>query len=319
MRLSLEALETLDAIAEHGSFARAADTLHRVPSALTYTIKKLESDLGVVLFDRSGQRARLTEVGERLLSEGRQLLRDAEALEHRIRSRADGWETRLTIVVEDLVPASAMFPIVAEFDKLGSSTQLRISSESVGFGWDVLLERRADLAVGIVGDPPNAFAFESRELGSAQYVFAVAPTHPLAALPEPVSASELARHRVVIAANADRRLPPRKGGVLPDQGVLVVPTLAAKLEAQVAGLGAGFVPLHLAAELLASGRLVAKEVNLVRSLGACRLAWRSGSDGRALDWWRERLLRPEFAASVFGRPPAVSAAPVDPTPQPEIG
>lgn len=62
MRLSLEALETLDAIAEQGSFARAAESLHRVPSALTYTVKKLESDLGVTLFDRSGQRARLTEL-----------------------------------------------------------------------------------------------------------------------------------------------------------------------------------------------------------------------------------------------------------------
>ena len=41
MRLTLEALETLDAIDEHGSFARAAEALHRVPSAVTYTVQKL--------------------------------------------------------------------------------------------------------------------------------------------------------------------------------------------------------------------------------------------------------------------------------------
>ena len=46
MKLSLDALRTLEAIAEYGSFAGAANALHRVPSALTYTIQKLEADLG---------------------------------------------------------------------------------------------------------------------------------------------------------------------------------------------------------------------------------------------------------------------------------
>lgn len=298
MRLNLEALETLDAIAEHGSFARAAESLHRVPSALTYTIKKLESDLGVTLFDRSGQRARLTEIGERVLAEGRQLLRDAEALEQRIRTRAQGWEARLTVAVEDLVPVETLYPVIAEFDQLGSGTQLRLTQETVGYGWDALLERRADIAVGLTGDPPTPFGYDSRALGHAEFVFTLAPGHPLAQSPEPVPAHELARHRIVVAASSDRRLPPRRG-VLPDQSVLVVPSMAAKIAAQVAGLGVGFVPLHLAAPLIASGKLIRKEVNLVRSLGACRIAWRSGNEGRALSWLAERLQQPDFGAALF--------------------
>ena len=75
MRLSFDALETLDAIASAGSFARAAERLHRVPSALTYTVNKLESDLGVAIFDRSGKRAELTPAGRELLEQGRDLLR----------------------------------------------------------------------------------------------------------------------------------------------------------------------------------------------------------------------------------------------------
>ena len=80
LKLSIEALEVIDAIARKGSFAAAAEALYRVPSALTYTVQKLESDLGVQLFDRSGHRATLTEAGAELLKEGRYLLEAAHAL-----------------------------------------------------------------------------------------------------------------------------------------------------------------------------------------------------------------------------------------------
>lgn len=50
--LTLEALRVMDAIDRRGSFAAAADELGRVPSALSYTMQKLEEELDVVLFDR---------------------------------------------------------------------------------------------------------------------------------------------------------------------------------------------------------------------------------------------------------------------------
>ncbi|WP_230369313.1 LysR family transcriptional regulator [Paludibacterium denitrificans] len=60
MKLSPDALLVLDAIARNGSFSAAAEELHRVPSTITYTIQKLEQDLDIAIFDRSGHRARLT-------------------------------------------------------------------------------------------------------------------------------------------------------------------------------------------------------------------------------------------------------------------
>ena len=54
--VTLEALRVLEAIHQLGSFAAAAEALFKVPSALTYTVKKLEEDLGVALFDRSRQK-----------------------------------------------------------------------------------------------------------------------------------------------------------------------------------------------------------------------------------------------------------------------
>ena len=80
IKLSLDSIEVLDAIARKGSFAAAAESLFRVPSAITYTVRKLEEDLGVALFDRNGHRAMLTEAGTELLREGRRLLEAASEL-----------------------------------------------------------------------------------------------------------------------------------------------------------------------------------------------------------------------------------------------
>ncbi len=311
MRLSLEALETLDAIAEQGSFARAAEVLHRVPSALTYTIKKLEADLGVPLFDRGGKQAKLTPAGERLLADGRQLLRQAELIEQRARRLADGWEAQLTIAVDEVIALEVMFPIIREFDALDGATQVRLTREVVGASWDALIDRRADLAVGVPGDPPVGYGLASRSLGTARYVFAVSPEHPLATVEEPVPVSELTRYRAVVVADSSRRMPPQGSGIVPGQPLLVMPSELAKIAAQAEGLGIGFVPTHRAAPWLADGRLIAKRVDVVREAGISRLAWRTGEEGAALTWFRERLLKDDVRERLFADLP-VSGLPLMP-------
>ena len=77
MSLTLEAISVVDAIARRGSFAAAAAELGKVPSALTYTVRRIEEELDVLLFDRRGRRARLTPAGEELLAQGLLLLRAA--------------------------------------------------------------------------------------------------------------------------------------------------------------------------------------------------------------------------------------------------
>ena len=91
MKLTLDALVVLDAIDRRGSFAAAAEELHRVPSAITYSVRQLEAGLGIEVFDRRGHRAVLTPAGRELLSEGRHLLRAAADLECRLRQVAKGW------------------------------------------------------------------------------------------------------------------------------------------------------------------------------------------------------------------------------------
>ena len=70
MKPLLDVLVILDALEKEGSFAAASAKLYKTPSALSYTVQKLESDLNIQILDRTGHRARFTRTGQMLLKKG---------------------------------------------------------------------------------------------------------------------------------------------------------------------------------------------------------------------------------------------------------
>jgi DNA-binding transcriptional LysR family regulator len=315
MRLTLDALRVLDAIDRRGSFAAAAAELHRVPSAITYTVRKLEEDLDVQLFDRSGHRALATPAARELLASGRVLLRAAGELEDRVRRVASGWESELRVAVDAVIPLDLIWPVAAAFyadcrDRKAAHTRLRLGREVLGGTWDALADGRADLVIGAPGDPPPGGGYRHRALAELETVFAVAPSHPLARAPEPIPAAALVAHRAVVAADSSRRLPPRTLGLLEGQDTLTVPDLAAKVAAQAAGLGCGFLPAHLAAPELRAGRLVVRRVEEPRPPLRLNVAWRAERPGNALAWWIDAVTSSGIGQSLASMAPVASAPPV---------
>ncbi len=289
MRLTLDALEVLDAIARKGSFAAAAEALHRVPSAITYTVQKLEEDLGVSLFDRSGHRAVLTEAGKELLREGQRLLNAANEIEARVKRVATGYEIELRIAVNDVIPHERLMPLIEEFYKTTCGTRLRLCQEVYGGAWDALASNRADLAIGAPGEGPAGGGYLTRPFGEVEWGFMVAPLHPLASAVEPIAPEEILKYRSIAAADSSRNLPPRTSGLLTGQDVLTVPDMYYKIALQRAGLGVGYLPLHMTREDVAAGRLIIKQVVEPKPSASMFLAWRTGHRGKALEWWVKRL------------------------------
>ena len=299
MRLSLDAIAVLDAIDRKGSFAAAAHELHRVPSAITYSVKQLEEGLGLDLFDRQGHRAVLTPAGRELLAEGRRLLQAAADLECRVQQVAKGWESELRIAVDTVIGIAKLYRLVEEFYREATGTRLRLSSEVLGGTWDALASGRADLAVGASGDPPAGRNYATRVLGRVEMVFAVAPFHPATRERQPLDEATVQRHRAVSVADSSRLLPPRTVGLLSGQDTLTVPSMEAKAAAQVAGLGVGFLPRWIAERESAAGRLEILEVAGQRPAGDLFVAWRAGQEGRALRWFTKRLEDPLVSAELL--------------------
>jgi DNA-binding transcriptional LysR family regulator len=304
MKLSIEALLALDAIDRKGSFAAAAHALHRVPSAVTYTVQKLEEDLDVLLFDRRGHRAQLTAAGRELLHEGRHILRAAGELETRVKRVATGWEAELRIAYDDVIPIRAMLELAQAFHTQQCGTRLRINAEVFGGGWDALVSGRADLVIGASGDGPAGGGYATRKLGEVAFVFAVAPDHPLAQAAEPIAAEDILKHRAVVVADSSRNLPPRNAGLLTGQDTITVHSVAAKLAAQQMGLGVGHLPRELAAREAAAGRLVIKHIAQAREASMWYAAWRGGRThrpGKALKWWISQIEEKEWLARALAR------------------
>ena len=299
MRLSLDSLQVLDAIDRKGSFAAAAHDLHRVPSAITYSVRQLEDGLGVELFDRSGHRAVLTAAGRELLDQGRKLLEAAADLECRVQQVARGWESELRIAVDTLIGIDKLYGVIAEFYAQNAGTRLRLSTEVLGGTWDALASARADLAVGAGGDPPSGRNFATRTLGRVQMVLVAAPFHPIIQEPEPVTEAVVQRHRAVSVADTSRLLPPRTVGMLSGRDVLTVPTMEDKAAAHAAGLGVGFLPRWIAEREQQAGRLKVLRVEPERAPADVMIAWRPAEAGKALQWFADRLADPLVAAELL--------------------
>ncbi len=288
IKISLDALEVIDAIARKGSFAAAAESLHRVPSAITYAVRILEDDLGVPIFNRTGHRATLTEAGEELLREGRHLLRAASELELRVKRVATGVETELGIAISDLLRLEAIYPILEDFYSQQFGTRIRVMREVFGGSWDALMTGRACISIGAPGEGPPGGGYSTKLIGTLEFLFAVSPQHPLTRLPGSLQNEDIRQYRSISAADSSRNLPPRTSGIISGQDVLTVPDMQSKLSAQMAGLGVGYLPKKLAEEYARQGKLIIKDVAEAKPEANGYLAWRSNG-GKAQQWLLKRL------------------------------
>ncbi len=289
--LTPETLLMLQTIERQGSFAGAARELDLVPSALTYRVRQLEDALDVLLFDRSSRQARPTAAGRELLREAARLLDDVDAVANRVRRVATGWEAVLTVAVDSVVSRSVVMDLCAAFLALGSPTRLRLRHETLSGTLAALTSGQADLAVGAVLEPGLGTDIQHAVLGEIPFVYAVAAHHPLASAPEPLQDATLQQHRAVAVADSVSRGAGLTIGLLAGQDVFTVPDMASKLEAQLRGLGGGFLPRSLAQPYIDAGMLVVKQVARSRR-NTTHYAWRdsrASPAGQALRWWLEQL------------------------------
>ena len=310
--LSAENLAIVEAIARLGSMAAAARELDMVPSALTYRVRQIEDALDVLLFDRSARNAVPTPAGEELLRAGRYLLDEFDAVAQRVRRIATGWETQLTIAADALIARSTLFELCEAFYASGAPTRLRIRSETLSGTLETLQQGQSDLALGVAFDVAIP-GIRSAPIGTARFVFAVAPHHPLARVAHPLCEEEVRRHRAVAIADSTRRGAGATHNLLPGQDVLTVPDMQHKLEAQLRGLGAGFLPEALTRPYVDTGRLVVKQLERAFRESPVSYAWRRPPgrerEGRALRWWLERLEHPTTRSALLeGHHPGQRAA-----------
>ena len=277
------ALEVVDAVARNGSFSAAAQELHRVPSAVSYTVRQLETWLAVPLFERQHREVVLTPAGEHFVREGRSVIKKMLATRRQCQQLANGWRGQLSIAVDCIVKPQRTRQLVKDFYRHFPDMELIISYEVFNGVWDALADGRVDVAIGATQAIPVGGRFAFQDMGALNWRCVVSPGHPLAAHSD-LNEEALRAWPSLVLEDTSRALPRRMTWTLDNQRRLVVPEWETGMDCLQAGLCVGMVPGHLARPLLDRGALVELSLPQPFPESPCCVSWSEQRASPALEW-----------------------------------
>jgi len=235
-RISLEQWRSLLAVVDANGYAQAAAALHKSQSAVTYAVQKMETLLGVKIFEVIGRKAHLTPTGEVLYRRAKALLDEAGALEQAAGTLAAGWEPELRLSVEIIFPTWLLLQCFARFAEERPQTRIELYESVLSGTEEALLQRKVDLAIGsqvpagFIGDP----------LMHLRFIAAAHPDHPLHRLGRELTLQDLRKHRHLIIRDTGSQR--RSGSWLGAEQSWTVSQKATSIRAAVMGLGFAWFP-----------------------------------------------------------------------------
>ncbi|MBY8044349.1 LysR family transcriptional regulator [Vibrio fluvialis] len=280
---SKSSLEMLDTVARLGSFTAAADVLHKVPSAISYGVRQVEVELGVVLFRRLPRKVELTPAGELFMQEARSLLRQMEELKAQTRRAAHGWQKTLKVTLDNVVKLDRMKPLVEDFYRTFEFAELQINMEVFNGSWEAISQGRADIVIGATSAVPVGGDFEVRDMGILDWAFVMSPAHPCVR-EQVLTEAFVSQFPAICLDDTSSVLPKRHTGHYQQQRRLLLPNWYSAIECLKNGVGVGYMPRHMAQPLLASGQLVEKMLPDEKPLSQCCLVWRKDDNHKLIEW-----------------------------------
>ncbi len=251
IRVTLEQWRTLQAVIDHGGYAQAAEKLHRSQSSLSYTVAKLQQQLGMPLLRIEGRKAVLTSAGEVLLQRSRQLVQDAAELEAVAHNLDQGWEPEIRVVVDAAFPSSCLMAALKQFVPLSRGTRVQLDEVVLSGADEALLNRNADLVIG--GNVPSGFLGD--QLIEVEFIAVAHRDHPLHQLQRRLHSDDLRREIQVVIRDSGIEIK-RDVGWLGSAYRWTVTSLDKAADALVGGLGFGWLPLHLVEKQIEAGVLI---------------------------------------------------------------
>jgi len=286
---TVDQLRLFLAVAEEGSFNRAAKKLGRALSVISYGIAALEAQLGVRLFEREGSRRPvLTDAGRALLADARAVADEVDGLMARARGIRQGLETELALALDVMFPSSAVAAVLRDFQAAFPTVDLRLHVEALGAVAALVLDGRADLAIGgpDILDHPQ---LERTAVGHVELVPVAAPGHPLAQR-RTIAPGETRHHLQLVLTDRSPLTEGREFSVFSPRTWRLA-DLGAKHALLLEGIGWGNMPRHAVADDLAAGRLCALQLPEAPPLQyALHALWRKDArPGPASSWMLDAL------------------------------
>jgi DNA-binding transcriptional LysR family regulator len=277
--MDIAGLKTFLAVAEERSFSRAAAKVHRTQPAVSQAIRRLESDLGEELIDRSSKAGTLTDAGKVLQNYGQRLVRLAEETESAMRELRDLRRGRVLIGANEAA-IHTLLPLVGRFRE--RYPEIVIDVRRVPARQIPIEVQQGSLDFGALTFRPTEAGLLEVPVGSDELVLLVHPGHALAGRRQ-VTMEELATEPIVAhndpspARERVLRLFEQRRVAL--KMMIALPSLDGIKRAVELKMGVALLPRRCAITELASGRLVAVPVAGIsrkrQVMLVCRRAHRS--------------------------------------------
>jgi len=249
-KVTLEQWSVLQAVVDHGGFAQAARALHRSQSSVSYTLARLQEQLGSPLLHIVGRKAVLTEIGAVMLRQSRQLVQNARELEQLAHSLQSGWEAEVHLVVDAAYPTSQLIDILRRFEPLSQGTRVQLKEVVLSGAEDAINTGSADLV--ITAFIPEGFLGE--HLIEIEFIAVAHPDHPLHQLQSPISSRDLSQSLHVLVSDSGQ-VQTRDVGWQSSEHRWSVAKMETAIEIVSNGLGFAWLPAHLISQQLQHGVL----------------------------------------------------------------
>ncbi|MBM6551036.1 LysR family transcriptional regulator [Marinomonas ostreistagni] len=249
-KVTLEQWRVLQAVVDKGGFAQAAEALHKSQSSISYTVSKLQEQLGYPLLAIDGRKAKLTERGEVLLRRSRHIVREALELEELAHTLGQGWEPEIELVVDEAFPTPALLRALKAFEPQSQGTQVQLHEVVLSGALELMENGSPDLILsGIV---PKGYLADP--IIEVEMVAVAAPNHPLFREPGKISNERLKQElQVVIRDSASQSS--RDEGWLGAEQRWTVSSVQSALEVVSSGIGFAWLPIADLRSVIESGRL----------------------------------------------------------------
>jgi DNA-binding transcriptional LysR family regulator len=199
-RISLKQWKMFHAVVDCDGFTGAASHLHISQSAISYTLAKLQEQLGVPLLKLEGRKAQITEEGKILLERSRALVRSAMELEALAENLRHGWGPEIRLVVDPSFPSQLLMLALRKLSPFPLNIRLSVEEATMDQAEKALHERTTDLAIGT----QVPLGFVGNELIEIEYIAAAHPEHPLFGLKREITVEDLEKQlQIVISGSND--------------------------------------------------------------------------------------------------------------------
>ncbi|MGV8899420.1 MAG: LysR family transcriptional regulator [Burkholderiaceae bacterium] len=252
IRVSLKQWRMLHAVVDHDGFSGAADRLHISQSAISYTLSKLQEQLGVSLLKVEGRKAHITEEGRMLLDYSRPLLKAALELEALALNLRLGLGVEVRLLIDHHFPSDLLMRALLKFSKFGSKNSVCLAEANATEAKKALHENKADLAISSY----VPLGYVGSHLIELEYVIVAHPDHTLFQLGRCIETEDLGRHvQIVILDQDECVLDEKKSCLLESVRRWRVGSFDTACAALAAGLGYAWMPKHRIQDLFDNGDL----------------------------------------------------------------